>query len=126
MQKILLNFQRKILAQSLIEVMKNDGRFEFYPEYVSENIPIAVQKYGVDIALIEIPETGENPAENCLKLCCDIRKGSPRCKLFLICPENNEFGKKIIVQAKQQGQIEDFVFYDSSLDYLIHKLESMK
>lgn len=126
MQKILLGLHRKILAQSILQTMKDDKRFDCYIENCPVNIPLAIQKYDIDIAVIEVPESGSNPEGEKLAICREIADTSPNCKLLLMCSEESESCKKAIVEAKRRGEIEDFVFYDSSLEYLIAKLESMK
>ncbi|MDO4710366.1 MAG: hypothetical protein Q4A75_00195 [Peptostreptococcaceae bacterium] len=126
MQRILLGLHRKLLAQSIAETMREDARFVFYTEYCAKNIPLAIQNYDIEIAVIEVPESGSDPAGEKLELCREIAKASPGCKLLLMCSEDSEQSKRAMVEAKQKGEIEDFVFYDSSLEYLITKLESMK
>lgn len=73
-----------------------------------------------DAVLIEIAETGEYDASYCLALCAGLQTGS--CKLLLLCPEQDEPDVAAVVDAKQKGVIEDFVFYDASIDYLVSKL----
>ena len=76
-----------------------------------------------DAALIEIAETGAYDASYCLALCAGIP--AENCKLLLLCPEQNELDVAAVVDAKQKGIIEDFVFYDASIDYLVSKLLAM-
>jgi len=76
-----------------------------------------------DVALIEAAETGEYDVFYCLALCARLRASA--CKLLLLCPEQDEASVSAAVEAKQNDLIEDFVFYDASIDYLISKLLSI-
>lgn len=42
-----------------------------------------------------------------------------------MCPEQDEKIIKQVVDAKRQKQIDDFVFYDVTIDYLASKLTSI-
>jgi hypothetical protein len=42
-----------------------------------------------------------------------------------MCPENSSDGRHAAEEARRSGLIDDYVFYDASLDYLISKLDSM-
>ncbi len=125
MQKVLLAMQRKILAQSLRSALQASGKFEVYLEACNKNVLLAALKFGANIILIEIPESGVEPAKEKLNLCREIRKAIPESKLFMLCPEYSEESKNLVVDAKKHGEIEDFIFYDTSLEYFVKKLESM-
>lgn len=125
MQKVLLVMHRKVLAQSLIRSLQNNPKFTFYMESCPDNVLLAVISYNINVAVIEVPESGEHPAEDMLLLCDEIKKTSPDCKTLVLCPESSEESKDAVVVAKKNEGINDFIFYDSSLEYLIKKLESM-
>ncbi len=125
MQKVLLVMHRKVLAQSLIRSLQNDPKFTFYMEPCPDNVLLAIINYNIDVAVVEVPESGEHPAEEMLFLCDKIKKTSPDCKTLVLCPETSEESKDAVVVAKKHGGIDDFIFYDSSLEYLTKKLESM-
>lgn len=125
MQKVLLLMHRKVLAQSLIRSMENKQKFSFYSESSLENALLAIANYGIDVAVIEVPESGERAAEEALSLSCRIKQEMPLCKTLILCPERSEESKDAVVLARRQGNIDDFIFYDASLEYLTKKLESM-
>lgn len=53
------------------------------------------------------------------------RKDAPKCMLLLMCPEQDENSITRVVEAKRKKRIDDFVFYDVTIEYLISKLMSM-
>ena len=125
MQKVLLVMRRKVLAQAIMNSLRDDGRFSFSAEYIYENAPITALAIRPDCAVVEVPESGEHPADETLPVCDGIRESCPGCKVLLLCPENSRESTAAAVRAKRGGRIEDFVFYDSSMDYLVAKLASM-
>lgn len=54
-----------------------------------------------------------------------LREHSPECKLLVMCPEQDEKSIKQVVDSKGKKQIDDFVFYDVTTDYLASKLLSI-
>ena len=61
----------------------------------------------------------------CLDLCAWLRKVTPHCRLMLMCSERQIDAVSSAIQAKRRGEIDDFVFYDVSLDYLAASLRSL-
>ncbi len=112
--------RRRPVAQGLIKKLegKADIRLFYESDYSKANSLISANN--ADIALIEIAETGEYDVHYCLALCAALRTAS--CKLLLLCPEQDESSVAKAVDAKRKGLIEDFIFYDASIDYLASKL----
>ena len=50
---------------------------------------------------------------------------TPQCRLMLMCPEGQTEAVRRVIEAKRKGEIDDFVFYDVSLDYLAASLQSL-
>lgn len=124
--KILFVMNRKILSDALIEQAKPDRRFELLAE---DNYALAVltaEAFTPDIVVIEVPESGQNKSiEDCLAICDSIHDNLSDCKGLLICSENDSRTCKVAIQAKRDKRIDDFFYYDSSMKYLISKLESL-
>ena len=125
MQTIVLVMRRKPVAQSLMQRMQTEQSLNsaFEPDYAQAGAAIRMQ--GASIALIEAWESGEYDTPHCLALCIRLRKETPECKLLLMCPEQDKGSVAQAVEAKRDGRIDDFVFYDSTIDYLASKLLSM-
>ena len=61
----------------------------------------------------------------CLALCTWLREVTPDCRLMLMCPETQQDTVNRAIVARKQKLIDDFVFYDVSLDYLTASLQSL-
>ena len=72
-----------------------------------------------------VPIDGTHDIGFCLALCAWLRQVTPGCRLMLMCPENQAEAVRRAIEAKRRGQIDDFVFYDVSLDYLAASLQSL-
>lgn len=125
MQKVLLVMARKMLAQSFVRSMIGDNRFDFVVETNYDKALLTATSCSPHTAVVEIAESGEQPELIALNVCRQLRDFKPGCKLLLLCPESSEAAKDAAVSAKKDGSVDDFIFYDSSVEYLLKKLESM-
>lgn len=125
MQNIILIMQRKAIAQTLMNKLQDspDIRLIYQPDYHSAQATIEGQN--AKAALIEVTESRPYDMDYCLALCKRLRKNTPECKLLLMCPEQDEESIKQVVNAKGKKLIDDFVFYDVTMDYLTSKLLSI-
>ena len=125
MSFIMLFMQRKAIVQALDNRLENNLDVSLIYE---ENYPDAINIICINkatVALIEAAESGLYNMSYCLNLCKEIRKQNPKCKLLLMCSEQNQDCVKFVVEAKGKGQIDDFIFYDVSIEYLSSKLISI-
>ena len=122
MQTIILAMQRRPVAQVLISKMhENPGiQVVYEPEY--DSLATDAADYGADAVLIEVSETGIYDAGYCLALCLRLRMEAPACRLLLLCPEQDEASVSAAVEAARSGLIDDFLFYDASIDFITAKL----
>jgi len=64
-----------------------------------------------------------NHPEDYLAICDVVKSIRPNCKLILMCPENSSESKQAAVEAMRSGRIDEFMYYNVSMDYLESKLE---
>ena len=122
---VMLVLCRKVISGLLIEAIQKRiemAAFGVYEFNKAKNMALVRQP---KIALVEIPERHGTPSQDALDVCEEIKEVSPGCKVMLICPENDEGSVKACLDAVKKGKVNDFLFYDSSVDYLIAKLESL-
>lgn len=121
----MLIMQRKAIAEALMfKFREHPGiRLIYQPDYHSAQATIEGQN--AKVALIEVTESGPYDMEYCLALCKRLRKNTPECKLLLMVPEQDEESIKQVVNPKGKKLIDDFVFYDVTMDYLTSKLLSI-
>ncbi len=122
---IILIMQRKAVVKGLMDKLgdSSDVHLIYEPDY--PHADFAIRNCDVKGALIEAAESGPYDTVYCLTLCKQLRKQAPGCKLLLMCPEQDENSIKLVVAAKWEKQIDDFVFYDVTIDYLASKLISI-
>ena len=126
MQTTVLIMKRQVLAQGLMHAARdNSGLIICYEsDYAKADILIRETEAGT--ALIEIPENGRYDIDYCLGLCEWLRQETPGCKLILLCPTEKADAIEKAIDAKRIGVIDDFVFYDSGIKYLLSKLLSFR
>ena len=122
---VILIMKRKPVAQGFMNSLKAspDIRLVYQPYYHKSSITI--QEYKARVALIEVAETGPYDIGYCLALCNELRETAPECKLILMCSEQDEKTINLVIDAKGKDEIDDFVFFDVTKDYLLSKLISI-
>ena len=125
MPTIMLVMQRKAIAQGLVARLQDspDIRLIYEPDY--HKAKAAIHNYDAKAALIEATESGPYDMAYCLALCQELKQQTPGCKLLMMCSEQDEEGVRRVVDAKGEKLIDDFVFYDVTIDYLVSKLITM-
>jgi DNA-binding NarL/FixJ family response regulator len=122
---VMLMLCRRVIADLLISVIEKQGGVEAFGEYIYKNAVTTAISRKPDIALVEIPEQYGNPADDTFIVSEGIKEASPGCKIVMLCPEKDKASVNACTEAKKAGKIEDFLFYDSSVDYLVSKLEAL-
>ena len=125
LKTVVLIMQRASLAQGLIAKMCNIHGIQLYYEQDYTKAALAINTHLADGVLLEVAEDGTYDIGFCLSLCTWLRKVIPRCRLMLMCPEGQMEAVHRTIEAKRKGEIDDFVFYDVSLDYLTAALQSL-
>ena len=117
--------QRRIVAEALVGYIERSSNLSaFVVRKFTDAADIAKVRLPV-LALVEIPERYGSPALDTLDVCEEIKKASPGCKIVLLCPEQDKESVDICIDERWRGSIEDFLFYDSSMDYLASKLKAL-
>ena len=130
MQTIVLVMQRRSVAQGITQKLQEIQSLCVLLEPYHSRARAVICARAADIALIEVAETGHGLAgcqgiSECLALCGSLREEAPQCRLLLMCPEGDREAVAQAVEAKRQGRVNDFVFYDTTISYLVSKLLSM-
>ena len=126
MKTILLVMFRRILAQSILDSIQiNKPDFVMRTEYDYPKAVEAAVRQKPDVVLLEIKEGAPPHGEDPYEICTGIRKALPKCAIMLMCPESSVRDRRRTMAAMQAGDIDDYVFYDTSMDYFIAKLETL-
>ncbi len=125
LKTVLLIMRRASLAQGLMAKVRDAPGLQlcYEPDYA--NADVAIRSHLATGALLEVAEDGAQDIDFCLALCAWLREVTPHCRLMLMCPEGQAETVHRAIEAKRKGEIDDFVFYDVSLDYLAASLQSL-
>jgi hypothetical protein len=122
MQTIVLVMQRKFVAEEIMrKAQANSGAKIIHVRNYDKALESIISN-NAGVALIETPQSGEYDVSRCLDICANLREKAPWCKLFLCCPDEDRHCIERVIAAQKNMQIDDFLFYDTTTDYLISKL----
>ena len=125
LKTVLLIMRRASLAQGLMAKARDDPGLQLCYEPDYDRADTAIRSHQATGALLEVAEDGRQDMGYCLSLCARLREITPHCRLMLMCPEGQTEAVHRAIEAKRKGEIDDFVFYDVSLDYLAASLQSL-
>ena len=122
MIRIALVSSNRVLMQgikkSVLDIRK-DCEVLSLNNYTQALLDIETQNAGVII----IDAMDENTMEKAVRLCEELKKLDDR-KVLLLVGRCGGLAERVI-KAKHDKLVDDFVFYDSSMEYLIAKLEAL-
>ena len=122
MQTVVLVMQRKFVAEEIIRKARANSGARFIHVRNYDDALETIIGNNAAVALIETPQSGDYDVSRCLDICASLRKKAPQCKLFLSCPDEDRPCIERVIDAQRNMQIDDFLFYDTTTDYLISKL----
>ena len=131
MKKIALITTNKILTESLNSAIKSipDLKLDLIPLLNPKQALLDLEILQIDIAIIDMNFTNAidynlPEKEKALFFYKEIIKVLPGCLILLLVSQDDKENKEIAVQAKIKKLVDEYIFYDSSLKYLIAKLKS--
>lgn len=126
MKKIALITTNKLLAQSLASAIKGMPSSEFEPFLLlnPNQALMDAEIFNIDIALIDVRNSGAIEKESPLFFYQALHDSLPNCHLLLLVSQDDQASRKMAAEAKERSIVDDFVFYDASLKYLLAKLAS--
>ena len=112
----------KVLAQSLAAAVKSNPALGFEPFLLLDpgQAALDAEILGLDAAVVDTGGAGNTEA-----FCGALRQRAPGCRLLLLVPQGGGAGRRTAIKAVRCGAADDFVFCDTSLDYLFAKLAAM-
>lgn len=126
MRKIALITTNKIFAQSLEAAVNAtpELKIHFFLLLNPQQALLDAEIFEIDVALIDMMNSDGAKKENPLLFCEKLHASLPECHLLLLVSQEDMTNRKIAIQAKEKGMVEDFVFYDASLKYLFAKFNA--
>ena len=122
MKTVLFISSNKMLGQGLSAAFQSKPELDFlwaaqlnYPQAV-----VGIDIFHADVVILDIADQAD--MEQAVEICRSIRRNEQ--DLLLVRPEQ-AIVRKVAVDTKNAGLADDFVFYDSSLTYLLAKLAAL-
>jgi len=126
MKKIGLITTNKVFAQSLATTIKSMPGLGFELELLMNpnQAMLDAELLGIDVALSDMSVSVGKTNEEFLCFFDNMHKKLPNCRKLLLVSPDDEAAQKMVVEARDRGSIDDYVFNDASLEYLFAKLSA--
>ena len=125
MKTVLFISSNKMLGQGLSAAFQSKPELDFlwaaqlnYPQAV-----VGIDIFHADVVILDIADQAD--MEQAVDICRSIRQNEQDIKILLLVRPEQAIVRKVAVDTKNAGLADDFVFYDSSLTYLLAKLEAL-
>lgn len=125
MKTVLFISSNKMLGQGLSAAIQTKSELDFlwatqlnYPQAI-----VGVDVFRADVVVLDIVDQVD--MELAVQLCRSIRRNEQDARILLLVRPEQAVVRKVAVDTKNAGLADDFVFYDSSLTYLLAKLEAL-
>lgn len=125
MKTVLFVSSNKILGQGLSAAILSQPEFDFRWEaqlQYSQAI-VGADVFHADVVLLDVADQVD--MRRALEICQSLRQNSQTTKILLLVRPEQAAVRAQAVDAKNAGQVDNFVFYDSSLSYLLAKLAAL-
>ena len=125
MKTVLFISSNKMLGQGLSTAIQSKLEFDFLwaTQLHYSQAVVGVDIFHADVIILDIVDQEE--MEQAVKICQSIRLDEQSVKILLLVRPEPAAVRKRAVDTKSAGLADDFVFYDSSLTYLLAKLEAL-
>lgn len=126
MKKVCLITSNKILAESLDATIKSmqDLSFDFFLFLNPKQAILDAEIFDVNVALIDVIDSKGEDQDKTITFCKELHDKLPDCKILLLISPDDIESRIIATEIKKINIVDDFVFYDSSIKYLIAKLSA--
>ncbi len=125
MKTVLFISSNKMLGQALSAAFQSKPELHFLwaAQLNYSQAIVGVDIFHANVAILDIADQADmQPA---IEICRSIRRNEPDVKILLLVRPEQAVVRKVAVDTKNDGLSDDFVFYDSSLTYLLAKLEAL-
>lgn len=130
MKKVAIITRNKILAESLQSAIKSMNNLDFELALLLNpgQALLDAEILEIDVALIDIGfmDKGTKDKETALSFCENLHNRLPICQVLLLVSQDDKVNRIMAIEAKKKKIIDDYVFYDTSLKYLLAKLASFR
>ena len=127
MKKVGVITTNRVFAQSLVTAIntRTELQFEVFSLLNQYQVALDAEVLKLDVALIDVIDGRMKEVAAVLELCQKLRQVVPDCRFLLLVSQDDAAGREMAIAAIRENQADDFVFYDTSLDYLVAKLAAI-
>ena len=114
----------KAFAQSLAASIKNcpDLGFETFLLLNLDQAALDAEIMKIDIAIVDVIAGASRETSKIMRICEDLRQGLTQCRILMLVPPEYSEGRDTTMIAVKNKIVDDYLFYDASLDYMLTKL----
>lgn len=125
MKTVLFISSNKMLGQGVSAAIQSRSELDFLwaAQLNYSQAIVGVDIFHADVVILDIVD--QENMEQAVQICRSIRGNEQNVKIFLLVRQEQAIVRKVAVDTKNAGMADDFVFYDSSLTYLLAKLEAL-
>ena len=125
MKSILFISANRILGQGLLAAIlsKPEIGFQWTAQLNYSQAVVGVDIFNADVIILDVVD--ENDMDHAVEICQSLRQCNQNIKILLLVRPDQVAVRRKSVDAQNEGLIDSFVFYDSSLTYLLAKLEAL-
>ena len=125
MKTVLFISSNKVLGQGLSVAIRAKRGFNFRWMARINYLQAAacVDIFHADVVILDIVD--QENMDEAIEICQTFRQDEQNVKILLLVRPEQAAVRKVAVETKNNGLADDFVFYDSSLTYLLAKLEAL-
>ncbi len=125
MKTVLFISSNKVLGQGLSVAIRAKRGFNFRWMARINYLQAAacVDIFHADVVILDIVD--QENMDEAIEICQTFRQDEQNVKILLLVRPEQAAVRKVAVETKNNGLVDDFVFYDSSLTYLLAKLEAL-
>ena len=128
MRKIVVSIQNCLLAEAMVNLLKESGEFEPFRVAVDKKkrTAAACLAFEADIVLMEVSQAPAAALDVRKSEIKDIRQMLPECKVVLICDGNvSPQIARDVVAVKKSNEIDAFYYSSVTTKYLIAALYAL-
>lgn len=124
MKQIAIITTNRVLAQSLMSAIKSQDQLKNYSIVMldPQQALIDFATLSISIAILDMTTKLSDKLEEQLAFWREVGRVSPSTKRLILISGEDEPSRSLSITALKLGWIDDFFFYDTTLQYLFSKL----
>lgn len=127
MRRVVIDMQNTLFADAVAEALRRfDSDFEPIMSESPEKILFLCDSVLANVLIMEVTAYTPWKLEERMKICDELKKNNPDCKIVLVVDENTE--KKLadrVRQVKKDGLIDNFIYGSVSSTYLSAVIDTL-